>query len=67
MKPGDYVKTTDGRLEKIASVYGVSSEGHLAKPSEGGFGVLTEAGRRISMWQAARYLKAAEVEQERPK
>lgn len=45
----------NGQVEKIVSKYGVSHEGHLAKPSEGGFGVVTESGRNVSMWQAQSY------------
>lgn len=66
MKPGDYVKV-GGQLKKITSVYGVSPEGHLAKPSEGGFGVQTEGGGSVSMWQAERYLKAEEVPDDKKK
>jgi hypothetical protein len=61
MQAGDYVKLAGGRLEKISSVYGVDAGGGLAKPSEGGFGVVTESGRRVSMWDVMRYLKADEV------
>jgi hypothetical protein len=61
MKPGDYVKV-NGRLEKISSVYGVDHQGHLNKPSEGGFGVRTESGRTVSMWEAEASKKAAEVD-----
>ena len=46
----------NGRVEKIASKWGIDSQGHLAKPSEGGFGVVTESGQRVGMWQAQRYL-----------
>jgi len=60
MKPGDYVKV-NGRLEKISSVYGVDSNGHLNKPSEGGFGVKTESGKTVTMWEAEGYVKADEV------
>lgn len=61
MKPGDYVKV-NGQLKKITSVYGVSPQGHLAKPSEGGFGCNVEGGGSVSMWQAERYVKAEEVD-----
>lgn len=44
-------------VEKIASKWGVSAEGELAKPSEGGFGVLTESGRRVDMFEARFYEK----------
>lgn len=44
-----------GRLEKIVSKWGINRDGRLAKPSEGGFGVVTESGRRVSMWEAQSY------------
>lgn len=50
----------DGRVEKIVSKWGIDSAGHLAKPSEGGFGVITESGRRVSMWEAQGYLREGE-------
>lgn len=46
-----------GRVEKIVSKWGIGSDGRLAKPSEGGFGVVTESGRRVDMWSAQRYLR----------
>jgi hypothetical protein len=46
-----------GRWERIASKYGIDKDGHLAKPSQGGFGVTTESGRRVSMWDAELYGK----------
>lgn len=62
MKPGVNVREAthvkvDGRIEKIASKWGIRSDGGLNKPSEGGFGVVTESGRRVSMWEAHSYLK----------
>lgn len=54
--PGDYVKTAPGRVEKVASVYGVGEDGRLEKS----YGVVTESGHRVSMWGALRYLKAGE-------
>jgi hypothetical protein len=42
---------------KIASKWGIDAEGRLAKPSEGGFGCVTESGTRISMWEAWRYYR----------
>lgn len=45
-----------GRVEKIASKWGIDAGGRLAKPSEGGFGVVTESGRRVTMWDAQSYL-----------
>ena len=61
MKPGDFVKV-GGQLKKITGTYGVSPEGHLAKPSEGGFGCYVEGGGSVSMWQADRYVKAEDVD-----
>mgnify|MGYP001567551016 CR=1 len=60
MKHGvDVIEAThvkvNGRLEKIVSKWGINDKGHLAKPSEGGFGVVTESGLRVSMWQAQSY------------
>lgn len=52
-----HVKTGPGQYEKIASKWGVEENGRLAKPSEGGFGVVTESGKRINMWQARAYAK----------
>lgn len=46
-----------GRIEKIESKWGINEKGHLAKPSEGGFGVVTESGRRVGMMQAQAYFK----------
>ena len=46
-----------GQVEKIASKWGIGHDGRLAKPSEGGFGVVTESGRRVSMWEAQSYSK----------
>lgn len=63
MKSGDYVKV-GGKMEKISSIYGVGEGGRLAKPSEGGFGVVTESGRTVTMWQAQSYHKAGDVEKQ---
>ena len=46
-----------GRIERIVSKYGIGPNGQLAKPSEGGFGVKTESGRDVGMWQASAYLR----------
>lgn len=43
-------------IERIASKYGVGPGRHLAPPSEGGFGVYTETGHRITMMDAHEYL-----------
>ena len=47
----------DGRVERIASKWGIRPEGGYAKPSEGGFGVVTESGRRVGMMEAQSYFK----------
>jgi len=46
-----------GRIEKIKSKSGISHDGRLAPPSQGGFSVTTESGKNVSMWQAQSYLK----------
>lgn len=46
-----------GQFKKIAAKWGIDSEGRLSKPSEGGFGVVTEDGQKIDMWQATLYGK----------
>ena len=51
-----------GRVEKIASKWGIDDKGYLAKPSEGGFGVVTESGKRVDMWQAQSYFNENENE-----
>lgn len=61
MKDSDVREATHvkvgGHYERIVSKTGVSSDGRLAKPSEGGFSVTTESGRTVSMWQAQAYGK----------
>jgi hypothetical protein len=51
-----HVKGPDGVIEKIIEKWGVDGR-KLAAPSKGGFGVKTESGRSISMWEARRYYK----------
>lgn len=46
-----------GRIEKINTKWGIDGDGHLAKPSEGGFGVTTESGKRVGMWEVQSYFK----------
>ena len=46
-----------GQIKKIISRWGINEKGWLAKPSEGGFGVITEDGQRVSMWDAQLYFK----------
>ena len=50
-----------GKFVRIKSKYGVRSNGGLAKPSEGGFGVVTEDGRTVDMWHAQAYGKEEET------
>jgi hypothetical protein len=62
LKPGvDVTEATHvkvgGRVHKISSKWGIKPDGRLAKPSEGGFGVVTEDGLRVDMWSAQNYLK----------
>lgn len=46
-----------GKVEKITSKFGIDRDGRLAKPSEGGFGVVTESGRTVGMFEAQAYYK----------
>jgi len=55
VREATHVKKLDGTVEKITSKYGISPDGKLAKPSEGGFGVITESGERVDMWSAKEY------------
>ena len=50
-----------GQVEKIRSKWGIDAEGRLAKPSAGGFGVVTEGGRTVTMWEAEEYIQVAEL------
>lgn len=52
-----HVKTSGGRIEKIISKYGLDEKGRPEPPSRGGFGVITESGRTVSMWNARAYLR----------
>lgn len=61
MESGDFVKGEGQRYYEIDRTYGVSSDGRLAKPSEGGFGVVTKGGRNISMWNAHGYCKKEDL------
>lgn len=55
-----------GCIEKIVSKWGINPlkkgqvYGGFAKPSAGGFGVVTESGRRVGMWDVQFYLKEKE-------
>jgi hypothetical protein len=52
-----------GTTYRIASKWGMSPGERLAKPSQGGFGCVTDTGLRISMWDAEAYF---EETQEKP-
>ena len=56
VRKATHVKVS-GKIEKIASKWGIDKDGHLAKPSEGGFGVVTESGLRIGMFEAEAYFQ----------
>jgi hypothetical protein len=58
VKDATHVKVR-GQVVKIASTWGLDSSGRPAKPSEGGFGVVTETGEQVSMWSAQQYLRDA--------
>lgn len=60
LKPGDYV-LFNGSLREIDDIWGVSAKGRLAKPSEGGFWVVTTGGQKIDMWMAQAYYKKEDV------
>ncbi len=57
IREATHVKLSNGQVEKIVSKYGVGGDGHLAKPSQGGFGGKTETGASFSMWDARSYFK----------
>ncbi|HEY4483202.1 MAG TPA: hypothetical protein VI953_03460 [Candidatus Paceibacterota bacterium] len=57
VREATHVKLKGGRVEKIVSKWGIDKEGHLAKPSDGGFGVVTESGKSVGMMDAQLYLK----------
>lgn len=60
--PGDYVETLEGERLQVSETWGIK-DGRLAKPSEGGFGVVCATGKRVGMMEAKRYLKREEVEE----
>jgi|SRR5277367_5300502 len=51
-----------GKLHHIASKWGMSVGDRLAKPSQGGFGCVTDTGERISMWDAEMYFQEMQEE-----
>lgn len=55
VREATHVKTADGQIEKIDSKWGIDADGQLAKPSAGGFGVVTESGRSVDMYSAHSY------------
>jgi hypothetical protein len=60
VREATHVITRDGVVHKIASKWGIDAEGHLAKPSEGGFGCLCEDGTIVPMWRAWGYTRIEE-------
>jgi hypothetical protein len=52
-----HVKIKGGRIERIVSKWGITETGGLNAPSKGGFGVITETGQRVDMYNASYYLK----------
>jgi hypothetical protein len=52
-----HVKLKDGTVERIKSTWGIDQNGRLAPPSKGGFGVVTESGKRVGMFEALAYYK----------
>jgi hypothetical protein len=57
-----HIEDRQGKVHRIASKWGIDEHRHLAKPSEGGFGCVTEAGERISMWDARAYYQEEQAE-----
>lgn len=55
-----HVELADGTVKKIASKWGIDENGHLAKPSAGGFGVVTDDGERVPMMAAKSYWQAGD-------
>lgn len=47
----------DGHFERIKSKIGFDADGQLVKPLRGGFSVITESGRKVTMWEAEMYGK----------
>lgn len=56
VREATHVKTRSG-VERIVEKFGIRPEGGYNRPSEGGFGVVTENGRTIGMWDALSYAK----------
>jgi hypothetical protein len=60
VREATHVKLPSGRIERIVSKWGIGLDGRLAKPSEGGFGVVTESGQQVDMWSARAYFEEGE-------
>lgn len=58
VRQATHVKLLDGTIEKISSKWGIGELGQLAKPSQGGFGVVTETGTRVDMYSAREYFNS---------
>lgn len=61
MTPTDIRQAThvkvDGQIYPIKSKWGIDPNGFLLPPSKGGFGVYTEDGKRVAMYEAEAYYK----------
>ena len=57
VREAQYVMGLDLVVRKIKAKWGISKEGHLEKPSKGGFGCVTEDAIIIDMWHAQMYFK----------
>lgn len=58
VREAEYVRFAD-RTERIVMRWGIRPDGRLASPAQGGFGVITESGEHVNMWQALMYLREA--------
>jgi hypothetical protein len=56
-----YVKIGKGKIERIASKYGITPEGLFEDYSSGNFGVVTESGTTVSVWDNKLYYKDRDV------
>jgi len=61
VRSATHVKVKDGTIQRIVSKWGIDEEGHLARNRDGGFGVVTEDGLRVSMWEAYGYFHVVEA------
>ena len=46
-----------GRAIRIIGKWGIDKDGHLAKPSQGGFGIRLDDGREVDMWHVKAYYR----------